>query len=148
MWALCKSDVEHICSNIKKWNVSKAKVDFEAFANEVKTVMDKYLGSGIGRDPSGRPVNVADMLGEVIFKIGDYGIVLRGDVASNLCTICISKGLIRQLDPGFDIVTSSLPYFWRYETMYRPEETKVWLEDEASNLSKNVKPNTRLQLAT
>jgi len=36
--------------------------------------------------------------------------LLKGDVASTLFTISISEGLIRQLDPTFDVARRALPY--------------------------------------
>ena len=40
--------------------------------------------------------------------------LLKGDVASTLFTISISEGLVRQLDPSFDVAKQALPYITRY----------------------------------
>ena len=40
--------------------------------------------------------------------------MLRGDVAANLLTVSVSEGLVRQLDPSFDIIRAALPYFLRF----------------------------------
>jgi len=37
-----------------------------------------------------------------------------GDVANSLMTMSLTEGLIRSLDPEFDMVTESYPYFMRY----------------------------------
>ena len=40
--------------------------------------------------------------------------LLKGDVASTLFTISISEGLVRQLDPSFDVAKQALPYITKY----------------------------------
>lgn len=40
--------------------------------------------------------------------------LLKGDVASTLFTISISEGLVRQLDPSFDVAEQALPYITKY----------------------------------
>lgn len=43
-----------------------------------------------------------------------HGMLLKGDVASTLFTISISEGLVRQLDPTFDVAEQALPYITKY----------------------------------
>eukprot|EP00438_Fugacium_kawagutii_P016471 Skav211464 [mRNA] locus=scaffold379:278451:282856:- [translate_table: standard] len=43
-----------------------------------------------------------------------HGMLLKGDVASTLFTISISEGLVRQLDPSFDVAAQALPYITKY----------------------------------
>lgn len=62
------------------------------------------------------PVNMGVMIGRILSVLQKHQINLRGDVALTIITMSISEGLIRQLDPDFDCVTASLPYFVRYRS--------------------------------
>ena len=62
------------------------------------------------------PVNMGVMIGRILSALQKHQINLRGDVALTIITMSISEGLIRQLDPDFDCVTASLPYFVRYRS--------------------------------
>jgi len=64
--------------------------------------------------PNGRPISLGDIVGEVMFSLQTHGVCLRGDVANSLMTMSLTEGLIRSLDPEFDMVRSSYPYFLRY----------------------------------
>ena len=39
---------------------------------------------------------------------------MHGEVAASLMTMSVAEGVIRSLDPEFDIAKRSLPYFVRY----------------------------------
>ena len=40
--------------------------------------------------------------------------MLKGDVTMAITAVSVIEGLIRQLDPNFDIVNNATPYFFRY----------------------------------
>ena len=55
-------------------------------------------------------------MGEILFKLSAHKVRLSGDVAISLVSIAISEGLIRQLDPEFDMNMRALPFLAKYST--------------------------------
>jgi hypothetical protein len=49
-----------------------------------------------------------------VFKMCGRGIVLHGSIASTIAGMTVSEGVIRSLDPTFDLAKNSIPYFLRY----------------------------------
>lgn len=110
--ALCSGHADTVVEYLRRFNESKSPVNVAQLTSDIQATMDKFMGpehmSGDG------PVNAADMFGEVLFSMQKHGMLLKGDVASTLFTISISEGLIRQLDPAFDVARSALPYIAKY----------------------------------
>ena len=68
-----------------------------------------------------------------------HGLALRGDVASTLLTISISEGLIRQLDPDFDMCRGAMKYFITYnDSAYSVIPTTDEAIETASGMAKEV----------
>eukprot|EP00041_Stephanoeca_diplocostata_P004849 m.52400 g.52400 ORF g.52400 m.52400 type:complete len:249 (+) comp15408_c0_seq12:375-1121(+) len=57
---------------------------------------------------------MGDIMGEIVMRVGQHGLVLRSEVASCIMSISVSEGLIFQLDPDLEILNFSVPYFVRY----------------------------------
>lgn len=55
------------------------------------------------------------VLNTVMETILHNNLVLRGDVAASILTMSLAETLILNLNPKFDILTNSLPYFVRYQ---------------------------------
>lgn len=49
-----------------------------------------------------------------MFGLNHHNMMMNGSIASTLLTISISEGLIRSLDPSFDMVTRSVPYLLQF----------------------------------
>ena len=49
-----------------------------------------------------------------MFGLQKHSMLMNGAIASTLLTISISEGLIRSLDPSFDMITKSWPYIIQY----------------------------------
>lgn len=78
-------------------------------------VMSLYLKDASGA--GGAPVtNMGEMMGHMLTVLQKHGVRLRSDVAMTIVTMSIAEGLIRQLDPNFDLVRNSLPYFVRFRS--------------------------------
>ena len=60
------------------------------------------------------PVSVGDLMGEIMFGLQKHKMLMNGAIASTLLTISITEGLIRSLDPSFDMITKSWPYLVTY----------------------------------
>eukprot|EP00930_Biecheleria_cincta_P097859 TRINITY_DN89547_c0_g1_i1.p1 TRINITY_DN89547_c0_g1~~TRINITY_DN89547_c0_g1_i1.p1 ORF type:complete len:576 (+),score=109.64 TRINITY_DN89547_c0_g1_i1:62-1789(+) len=110
--ALCSGQADHVVEYLQRFNESKISVNVANLKLDIQATMDKFMGPAHLR--SDGPVNAADMFGEVMFSMQKHGMLLKGDVASTLFTISISEGLIRQLDPTFDVARRALPYIAKY----------------------------------
>lgn len=110
--ALCDGNTPTIVKYLQIFNESKMAVNMPDFTRDIQDTMDKFMGPM--RVNNHLPVNAADMFGEVMFTMQRYGMLLKGDVASTLFTISISEGLIRQLDPSYDVAKGALPYIVRH----------------------------------
>jgi len=110
--ALCSGNTDTIVEYLQRFNESKLSVNMEEFKRDIQAIMDKFMGP-LRMNPD-EPINAADMFGEVMFSMQKHNMLLKGDVASTLFTISISEGLIRQLDPKFDVATSAIPYIIRH----------------------------------
>jgi len=112
--ALCSGQTDTIVEYLQRFNESPwaVKVDLAEFRRDIQATMDKFMGP-LRQNPD-EPVNAADMFGEVMFSMQKHGMLMKGDVASTLFTISISEGLIRQLDPTFDVATNAIPYIVRH----------------------------------
>jgi len=110
--ALCSGNTENLVKYLEFFNESSISVNMVEFKQDIQAIMDKFMGPF--RENPHLPVNAADMFGEVMFCMQKYQMLLKGDVASTLFTISISEGLIRQLDPSFDVATSAVPYILNY----------------------------------
>ena len=53
-------------------------------------------------------------MGEIMFGLQKHSMLMNGAIASTLLTISITEGLIRSLDPSFDMITKSWPYLVTY----------------------------------
>jgi aarF domain-containing kinase len=110
--ALCSGDAERTVEHLQRFNMSDIKVNLAELKADVQATMDKFMGP-LRQNPD-RATNAADMFGEVMFSMQKHRMLLKGDVASTLFTISISEGLIRQLDPTFDVAKRALPYIVKH----------------------------------
>lgn len=133
--ALCSADTDRIVERIAGFHMAEYEnaksVDFSSkdpvkraasrqkFHDSVDAAVNRWVvkqPNGTVTGPDGLPMSLGDLMGEVMFAMQRHGICLRGDVANSLMTMSISEGLIRSLDPTFDMVGRSVPYFVRYRT--------------------------------
>jgi len=85
-----------------------------ALKEDVQQAVSRWVDSDRICAPDGGPISLGDLIGEVFFSLNRHGVCLRGDVASSIMTMSVMEGLIRSLDPEFDMVKESLPYFVKY----------------------------------
>ena len=114
--AMCSADVDELLKQLLVFNVSDTPVDEEEFRKSIAAACDRWVDKETGLAPDGGPISMGDLMGEIFFGLNKFDIFLRGDVASTLITISIAEGLIRQLDPTFDIITRAVPYLAIYHT--------------------------------
>ena len=107
-------DVDGIVTSLLEFDVSKASIDRSSFQAAVEKHVRRWVRPrpliGAPKSPEGGPVSIGDLMGGIMFVMQDFKVCLRGDVASTLCAIGISEGLIRQLDPQFDMTSGAVKY--------------------------------------
>lgn len=107
----------HIQGGVSSPDPEQRRLALEALTDSVHATMAKFVtrqADGTITAPDGRPISLGDIVGEVMFTLQSHGVCLRGDVANSLMTMSLTEGLIRSLDPEFDMVKESYPYFLRY----------------------------------
>ena len=138
-------DVDGIMNKLIEFNDSKKKVDISSFRSAVEKQVDMWVGERSNipltapKAPDGGPISIGDLMGGILFQMQRHGLALRGDVASTLLTISISEGLIRQLDPNFDMCRGAMKYFITYnDSAYSVIPTKDEAIETASGMAKEV----------
>jgi aarF domain-containing kinase len=107
----------HIQGGFSSTNPAEKQAAHESLVTSVTNTMNRFVvknPNGTISGPNGRPISLGDIVGEMMFSLQTHGVCLRGDVANSLMTMSLTEGLIRSLDPDFDLVRSSYPYFLRY----------------------------------
>lgn len=83
----------------------------EVFRQDVWKTLHRWVGPGL-KDPDGNsPIQLGDVVGGLLFNVQRHGMSLRGDVAGTIVSMSLVEGLVKQLDPDFDIVATAIPYF-------------------------------------
>jgi len=111
--ALCSGNTEGTVEYLQQFNQSRVKVNTAELRRDIQVTMDRHMGSL--RENPDLPLNAADIFAEVFSSMQRHRMLLKGDVASTLFTISISEGLIRQLDPAFDVAKRAIPYIVKHK---------------------------------
>ena len=113
--ALCTGNTDRVVDKLCFFsqNIDESKVDMESFRSDMHKLMLDYVDQKSMNSPDGRPINMGVMVGAMLQCMQKHKLQLRGDVALTIMTMAISESLIRQLDPDFDLVRStvSIPAF-------------------------------------
>lgn len=116
--ALCTADTEAMVQHLIDFEVEGKTVDVEQALSrqqllqvDVQHAVDTLVGD------AGEPMCLGDLLGSILFSLQKHDILLRGDVASALMTMGVTEGLVRSIDPDFDMVREAQPYFLRYANL-------------------------------
>ena len=138
-------DVDGIMNKLIEFNDSKKKVDISSFRSAVEKQVNMWVGERSNipltapKAPDGGPISIGDLMGGILFQMQRHGLALRGDVASTLLTISISEGLIRQLDPEFDMCRGAMKYFITFnDSAYSVIPTTNEAIETASDMAKEV----------
>ena len=92
------------------------KPDAVKLHQEVKSTLDRWRTKGYPPRP-GVPTDctIGDVMADVFASISKLGVVMRSDVSVVMSSMQISEGLIIGLDPTFDIIGRTPPYFVKYQ---------------------------------
>jgi len=116
--SLTMGDGESVTNSLLDFrNSQNSEEELEIFVDHMGETMKKFVSSP-GVAPDGGMVDLGDLLGEIMFNLSDNRIRLRSDIAASIQSMSISEGLIRMLDPEFDVCKNSLPYMMKYRQHY------------------------------
>ena len=145
LYSMIMGDVDGIMNKLIEFNDSKKKVDISSFRSAVEKQVNMWVGERSNipltapKAPDGGPISIGDLMGGILFQMQRHGLALRGDVASTLLTISISEGLIRQLDPEFDMCRGAMKYFITFnDSAYSVIPTTNEAIETASDMAKEV----------
>lgn len=110
--AMCTADVGQMHDCLLQFQDTRhcARACNVGLHEDIAATMARWVGEG-GRGPDGGPISFGDIMGELLYKMCDRGIVLQGCVAATIAGMTVSEGVIRSLDPEFDMARESVPYF-------------------------------------
>jgi aarF domain-containing kinase len=117
---------------------SNTSEDPPEFLTSVQSEVDKWIAPDTGKAPGGGPISIGDLMGGILFKMNHHGLCLRGDVAGQMISFSITEGLIRQLDPPFDVVNSAKPYLLQYGAGSRIGASNVVFESTFESLKERL----------
>eukprot|EP00945_MAST-04E_sp_MAST-4E-sp1_P003107 g3107.t1 len=148
LYSMIMGDVDGIMSRLIEFNDSHTKVDITAFRGAIVKQVDTWVGERSSipltapKAPDGGPISIGDLMGGILFSMQKYGVALRGDVASTLLTISISEGLIRQLDPEFDMCRGAMKYFVTFnDSAYSVIPSSEDVQEAVTEIAEEVIPD-------
>lgn len=116
--AIMKGDADGLVDQILLFNTNDDAVNSpeieRVFRQTVREVVDKEICVESNRAPNGDPIHAGNIVGAVMRIMQEHEVRIDKDFASGLWSMTVAEGLIKQLDPCFDIVGESRPYFTRY----------------------------------
>lgn len=120
---MCRGDVDQLTQQLEKMNVNETALHTPrqkaAFRQGVQRVVSKWVDPSwtvAPSTPAGGTVPFGDLMGQLLFCMTEHRVRLPCDVGSSITTLALFEGVIKQLDPNFDIVRNAIPYFVRYNS--------------------------------
>jgi aarF domain-containing kinase len=137
--AMCTGNTDRVVEKLVLFNeVPLDRIDLQQFHADMHALVKEHVGDSGMHSPDGKPINMGEMVGSILQVMQKHKMRLRGDIAVTIMTMALSEGLIRQLDPDFDVVRNSLPYFVRFRS-WQPAQTD--LTNEAWNVEMQATNN-------
>jgi len=111
--AICTRNREEVFRSLLEFDENKGRgiKDVAGFQEDVNDAMEKFCADG-------DVIIVGDIMGQLFFALNKHKLTMRSDVSVTLMSMAISEGLIRELDPDFDMAESAMPYIAKYGTNY------------------------------
>mmetsp|Transcript_5929 Transcript_5929/g.9177 ORF Transcript_5929/g.9177 Transcript_5929/m.9177 type:complete len:184 (-) Transcript_5929:7-558(-) len=115
LYSLCSGNVDGMMSSVYQFGTTGDSSGGMA-SIEVQQGVRRDLEVGVKKwyGDVDSLVSLGDMAGHILYALRRHGVELRSDISSALASMSIAEGLIRSLDPDFDMVTNAMPYFLRY----------------------------------
>jgi aarF domain-containing kinase len=117
LYGMCTAQSELIAGSLLDMAESPEKVvlDRKKFDLDISNALDLFVDPVSKKALLDGPAPVGDISGEVFRTLQKHEIYLRGDVTSLLVSVMMLEGLLRQLDPEFDMMTRAIPYILKYK---------------------------------
>jgi len=133
--AMCRMEAETISECLVKFNKHKenrprTEQQMRKLVATVQSIIDEYSDENGKSRIDGGPVNVGWVMGGILHRLPDHHIKLKGDVAFSVCVISLIEGLIRQLNPSFDMFAEAMPYFHKYKLIDTIQLVEQRVEDK------------------
>jgi len=113
--SLTVGDSERLTNTLLAFHEGEVSEENERnFRIDMEKTTKKFTGSIPGYAPDGGMVDLGDFIGEIMFNLANHSVHLRSDIAASIQSMSISEGLIRMLDPDYDVCKRSYPYFLKY----------------------------------
>mmetsp|Transcript_6367 Transcript_6367/g.8864 ORF Transcript_6367/g.8864 Transcript_6367/m.8864 type:complete len:190 (+) Transcript_6367:305-874(+) len=111
--AICTRNREEVFRSLLEFDENKGREikDVDGFQEDVNEAMARFCADG-------DVIVVGDIMGQLFFALNKHKLTMRSDVSVTLMSMAVSEGLIRQLDPDFDMAASAMPYIAKYGTDY------------------------------
>lgn len=121
LYAICVGDNDqflNLISGMGSFSKEARPQPLPAFKKDVERTLARYVkrkeGFRLAGAPDGGPVELGDLFGDLFRCMYRHHWIMRGDIAQSIMTMSLAEGLIRSLDPEFDVVGATFPYFFRY----------------------------------
>eukprot|EP00497_Spongosphaera_streptacantha_P005934 TRINITY_DN903_c0_g1_i1.p1 TRINITY_DN903_c0_g1~~TRINITY_DN903_c0_g1_i1.p1 ORF type:complete len:232 (+),score=33.18 TRINITY_DN903_c0_g1_i1:69-764(+) len=111
--SIAAGSLEACLEGIYDMNIGKGPFEKEVFRIDIAHILKKFVGAK-GLAPDGTVLRVSDLFGEILHTCQDHGVIFRADIATTLLSMNISDGLLRSLNPNFDICSKAMPYVMKY----------------------------------
>ena len=115
LYGMCSAKPAVISDTLLAMSTVPDTIDRAMFAADVAAGLELFV------DPAtklshldGLPVPVGDVTGEMLRLCNRHRCVLNGEVTTLLMSIAMLEGMLRQLDPSFDMMERAVPYLLRY----------------------------------
>merc|ERR1712224_473531 len=115
------------------------------FRQTVREVVGKEVCFESNRAPNGDPIHAGNILGAIMRIMHEHEVRIDKDFASGIWSMTVGEGLIKQLDPSFDIIGESRPYFARYagSALLREFTTRKLVTDAVDNYWQSLLASVR-----
>lgn len=111
---LCAGDHKSLTNTLLGFHEGDLSEETKSSFREAMTKTTKKFVANPGIAPGGGIVDLGDFIGEILFNLSSNDVHLRSDIAASIQSMSISEGLIRMLDPEYDVCKRSVPYFLKY----------------------------------
>jgi len=104
----------HFRGDDDKTDVSlRAKAQKAMFESAIEDCLTKHVTNPMKAD-SKAPIELGDLFGSIFKTMNTHDFRFNGECASALMCMSLAEGVIRSLDPEFDVARRAVPYFMRY----------------------------------
>lgn len=114
LYGMCTARPEIISQSLLDMSTRRSGFNLRAFETDIKGAYGMFASAAQMQDKD-FVVPVGDITGELLRTLNRHSVNLDGEVCSLLISIAMLEGMLRQLNPKFDMMTRGIPYILRYQ---------------------------------